>query len=140
MADIETDDGLNGVPWWDATALRMVQAIERSIVRLRLECQGEFAIINAIEMQLESRDTESDVVRLLADSMAALAAARPISERDRRTLEERSQISNESQPPAARAERIVGGCRDGHRGTAADRDPLQLPRGAVPIPYCLPVG
>ena len=47
------------------------------------------AIINAIEMQLESRDTESDVVRLLADSMAALAAARPISERDRRTLEER---------------------------------------------------
>ena len=90
MADIETDDGLNGVPWWDATALRMVQAIERSIVRLRLDCQGEFiAIINAIEMQLESRETESAVVRLLADSMAALAAARPIGERERRTLEER---------------------------------------------------
>ena len=78
-------------------ALRMVQAIERSIVRLRLECQGEFmAIINAIEMQLESRDTESDVVRLLADSMAALAAARPISERDRRTLEERLRFRRTS--------------------------------------------
>jgi hypothetical protein len=55
----------------------MVEAIERSIVRLRLESQGEFiAIINAIEVQLESKETVAEVVRLLIESLRALAHAR----------------------------------------------------------------
>jgi hypothetical protein len=66
------DDDLDQIPWWDAKALRMVEAIERSIVRLRLESQGEFiAIINAIEVQLESKETVADVVRLLIESLRA---------------------------------------------------------------------
>ena len=31
------DDDLEQVPWWDAKALRLVDAIERSIVRLNLD-------------------------------------------------------------------------------------------------------
>ena len=73
------DDDLDQVPGWDAKALRMTQAIERSIVRLDLDSQGEFiAIINAILMQLESPHTVPEVVRFLADSLRALARARAI--------------------------------------------------------------
>ena len=60
------NDDLQQIPWWDAKALRMADTIERSIVRLRLDGQGEFlAITNAIAMQLESPDTVPEVVRLL---------------------------------------------------------------------------
>jgi hypothetical protein len=59
--------------------LRLSAAIERSIVRLRLESQGEFvALINAIQMQLESAQPIEKVVRLLADALLALAEARGI--------------------------------------------------------------
>ena len=55
----------------------MSAAIEQSIVRLRLESQGEFvALINAIEMQLESCQPVAKVMRLLADALLALAEAR----------------------------------------------------------------
>lgn len=65
----------------------MVESFERSIRRLRLDSQGEFiAIINAIEMQLESRDTEPPVVRHLVDALRALVAARPIPDHNRRRL------------------------------------------------------
>ncbi len=48
----------------------MVETIERAIVRLRLESQGEFvAIINAIEVQLESKYTVPEVLRLLVESL-----------------------------------------------------------------------
>ena len=81
------DDDLDQIPWWDAKALRKVEAIERSIVRLRLESQGEFvSIINAIEVQLESKETEPEVVRLLIESLRALAQARPIEESRRHPL------------------------------------------------------
>lgn len=83
-------DDLEQVPWWDAKALRMADAIERSIVRLRLDSQGEFvAIMNAIAMQLESRDTVPQVVRLLAESIRALADARGLEERHKRALDQR---------------------------------------------------
>ena len=63
------DDDLEQNPDWDAKALRLVETIERAIVRLRLESQGEFvAIINAIEVQLESKHTVPEVLRLLVDS------------------------------------------------------------------------
>ena len=84
------DDDLDQVPLWDAKALRMVEVIERSIVRLRLESQGEFmAIINAIEVQLESRETAPDVVRLLIESLRALAHARALEEPRQHRLDQR---------------------------------------------------
>jgi len=84
------DDDLEQVPWWDAEALRMVDAIERSIVRLNLDSQGEFvAIINAIAMQLESQETVPEVVGILADALRALARARSVEELHRRRLDQR---------------------------------------------------
>ncbi len=68
----------------------MVEAIERSIVRLRLDSQGEFiAIINAIEMQLESKQTVPEVVRLLIDSLRELARARVTDKPHRGRLDQR---------------------------------------------------
>lgn len=58
-------------------AYRITSAIERSIVRLRLESQGQFvALINAIEMQLDSGEPNATVVRLLSDALLALADAK----------------------------------------------------------------
>lgn len=68
----------------------MADAIEKSIVRLHLDSQGEFvAITNAIAVQLESHNTVPEVVRLLVESLRTLAAARGIEERDRRRLDQR---------------------------------------------------
>lgn len=97
------NDDLEQIPWWDAKALRMVEAIERSIVRLRLESQGEFiSIINAIEVQLESKETEPAVVRLLIESLRALAHARPIEEPRRRRLDQSLNELLDRVSPASR--------------------------------------
>jgi hypothetical protein len=78
------------VPRWDAQALRMAAAIERSIVCLHLDSQGEFiAILNAIEMQLESLETVPEVVHLLVASLRTLAGARKIDERHWKHLDQR---------------------------------------------------
>ena len=96
-------DDLQQIPWWDAKALRMVEAIERSIVRLRLDSQGEFmAIINAIEVQLESKQTAPKVVRLLIDSLRALARARPMDNPHRRRLDQRLSERLDRVSPAPR--------------------------------------
>jgi hypothetical protein len=97
------DDDLDQIPWWDAKAFRMVEAIERSIVRLRLESQGEFiAIINAIEVQLESKETVADVVRLLIESLRALALARAIEQPRRHSLDQRLNELLDRVSPASR--------------------------------------
>jgi hypothetical protein len=97
------DDDLDQIPWWDAKALRMLEAIERSIVRLRLESQGEFiSIINAIEVQLESKETEPAVVRFLIESLRALAHARPIEELRRRRLDQSLNELLDRVSPASR--------------------------------------
>jgi hypothetical protein len=63
----------------DDRAYRMTEAIERSIVRLALDSQGEFvALINAIQLQLDSGRPVERVVRLLADAFLALAEARGV--------------------------------------------------------------
>jgi hypothetical protein len=63
----------------DDTAYRMTEAIERSIVRLDLDSQGEFvALINAMQMQFDSGRPVAPVVRLLADAFLALAQARGV--------------------------------------------------------------
>lgn len=68
----------------------MVSAFERSILRLRLDSQGEFvAIVNAIEVQLESMETVAAVARLLIESLRTLVAARVDDERHRRSLDQR---------------------------------------------------
>lgn len=86
----EDDDDLEQIPWWDAKALRMIEAFERSVVSLGLDSQGEFvAIVNAIEVQLESTDTVPAVVRSLIESLRALVAARIDDERHRRRLDQR---------------------------------------------------
>jgi len=64
-------------PPWDEQALRQLARIERDIVRLDLDCQGEFiAILNAIEMQLERADPDVETVAHLGDALLALATAR----------------------------------------------------------------
>ena len=84
------DDDLEQNPEWDAKALRLVETIERAIVRLRLESQGEFvAIINAIEVQLESKHTVPKVVRLLVESLRALARARTLEHHHQARLDQR---------------------------------------------------
>lgn len=107
MAVPTDDDDLEQVPWWDAKALRLADAIEKSIVRLRLDSQGEFmAITNAIAMQLESSNTAPEVVRLLAESLRALAAARGLEERHRHRLEQRlDELIERVKTPASGRER-----------------------------------
>lgn len=59
----------------------MSEDIERSIVRLDLDSQGEFvALINAMQLQLDSGVPVERVVRLLSDAVLALAEARGVQE------------------------------------------------------------
>lgn len=59
----------------------MTEQIERSIVRLDLDSQGEFiALINAMQLQLDSGEPVERVVRLLSDAVLALAEARGLQE------------------------------------------------------------
>jgi len=75
-------------------AYRIASTIERSIVRLRLESQGQFvALINAIEMQLDSGEPDATVVRLLSDALLALADAKRLDRR-RLRLDERLDTLN----------------------------------------------
>lgn len=54
----------------------MVSDIEKSIVALDLDSQGQFiALTNAMEMQLESSAPVAEVLRLLGDALLALAQA-----------------------------------------------------------------
>jgi hypothetical protein len=66
-------------PGWDVQALRMVNAIERSPVRLHRDDQGEFvAILNAMLMQLESGHPVPVVLDQLAYALLALAQHRGV--------------------------------------------------------------
>lgn len=66
-------------PPWDEEALGRLGRIERAIVRLGLDCQGELiAILNAIEMQLERADPDLETLAHLGDALLALAAARGV--------------------------------------------------------------
>ena len=58
----------------------MVSAIERSILPLDIDSQGQFiSLTNALEMQLESGEPVLQVVRLLGDTILTLAKARGVS-------------------------------------------------------------
>jgi hypothetical protein len=59
----------------------MTEDIEHSIVGLDLDSQGEFvAVINAMQLQLDSGEPVERVVRLLSDALLALAEARGVRE------------------------------------------------------------
>lgn len=63
-------------------AYRLAEGIERSLVRLNLDSQGEFvALINAILVQLESGAPVERVIRQLADALFILAEARGVDAR-----------------------------------------------------------
>jgi len=69
-------------PPWDAEAMQRLARIERAIVRLELDCQGEFiAILNAIEIQLERTDPDVETLAHLGDALLALADARGVDAR-----------------------------------------------------------
>jgi len=66
----------------------MTEEIERSIVRLDLDSQGEFiALINAMQLQLDSGEPVLRVVRLLSDALLALTEARGVHEPKLRLVE-----------------------------------------------------
>jgi hypothetical protein len=99
MAD-ELGDRAAASLGWDVKALRMVDAIERSIVRLDLDCQGEFvAILNAMLMPLESGQPVPVVLDHLAYALLALAQHRGL-DYDRLRLPEKLQ---------ALTQRVAGG-------------------------------
>ncbi|MQA91487.1 MAG: hypothetical protein GEU90_14890 [Gemmatimonas sp.] len=84
------------IPRWDEKALRMVTGIEKSILALDLDSQGQFiALTNALEMQLESGDPAADVVRLLGDAVLALAHTRRLPEKTQTDLLRRFSTLNE---------------------------------------------
>ena len=75
---------------WDDQALTMVSGIEKCIIPLDLDSQGQFiALTNAIQMQLESGAPVADVVRLLGDALLALAQARALPQETRTDLARR---------------------------------------------------
>ena len=72
----------------------MVDAIERSLVRLNLDSQGEFvAILNAILMQLESGQPVPVVVDHLAYALLALAHHRGVDDGRLRSPEKRQALT-----------------------------------------------
>jgi hypothetical protein len=73
----------------------MVSRIEKSIVALQLDSQGQFiALINAIEMQLESGAPVPDVVRLLGEALLTLAQARRLPPQQQTDLARRLSALN----------------------------------------------
>ena len=81
---------------WDERALNMVSRIEKSIVALNLDSQGQFiALTNALEMQLESSAPSREVVRLLGEALLALAHARCLPQDSQTDLTERVSALNE---------------------------------------------
>ncbi len=63
----------------DTAALRITARLERAIQRLGLEAPGEFvAIINAIDMQLESGRPVVATIAHLTDALRELTVARGV--------------------------------------------------------------
>lgn len=67
------------LPVIDTVGLRITARLERAIQRLGLEAPGEFvAILNAIDMQLESGQPVVATVAHLTDALRELALARGV--------------------------------------------------------------
>lgn len=78
---------------FDDEAVEMTVQIERSIIRLDLDCQGEFvALINALQMQIESGHPVEAVVGYLTTAMVAWAEARGVDHRKLKLAEHLEQL------------------------------------------------
>ena len=85
--------GDDDFPVIDEAALRITARLERGIRRLGLEAPGEFvAIINAIDMQLESGQPVAATVAHLTDALRELALARGVDISRLRLTENVSQL------------------------------------------------
>ena len=81
------------VPPWDERALAIVTQLERAIVHQGLHSQGQFiAITNALEMQLESGEPDSQTVTHLCEALLCLARARGVDLRKARLSERLEQL------------------------------------------------
>lgn len=90
---------------YDQKAVAIVSTMERAIRRLRLPNQDQFmALFNAIEVQVESAQADSTVLRHLCDALLALADARGVDHRKLRLDKsiESLQLRIGSSPPASR--------------------------------------
>ena len=74
----------------------MVSRIEKAIVALQIDSQGQFiALTNAIEMQLESGAPVPEVVRLLGQALLTLAQARRLPPKQQEDLARRLSTLNQ---------------------------------------------
>ena len=81
------------VPPWDERALAIVAQIERAIVRQGRHSQGEpIDPTNALEMQLESGDPDSQTVTHLCEALLCLARARGADLRKARVTERLDEL------------------------------------------------
>lgn len=80
---------------WDEQALAMVTDIERLIIPLDLDSQGQFiSLTNAMEMQLESGEPAPQVIRLLGEALIALAKTRRLPKPTQAELHRRVSALN----------------------------------------------
>lgn len=87
---------------WDEQALSMVTGIEKAIIPLDLDSQGQFiSLTNAMEMQLESGAPAAEVVRLLGDAVLALAQERRLPRDTQTDLARRISALNQRVAGAA---------------------------------------
>jgi hypothetical protein len=62
-------------PEYDANAVAVVESIERTVLRLHPDRQGEvIAILNAIEYHIEEGQGDPGVLRHLTDALVAMGA------------------------------------------------------------------
>ncbi len=77
----------------DTAALRITARLERAIQRLGLEAPGEFvAILNAIDMQLESGRPDVATVAHLTEALRELTVARGVDVAHIRLTEHVNQL------------------------------------------------
>ena len=70
---------VDGDFFYDEQAARLVSQVERSIIRLMLDSQGEFvAICNALLMQIESGLPVDSTVQHLCEALQSLAQGRGV--------------------------------------------------------------
>ena len=94
--------GDDDFPVLDETALRITARLERAIQRAGLEAPGEFvAIINAIDMQLESGQPVVATVAHLTDALRELALARGVDLSRIRLTEHVNQLMHHLQSVTA---------------------------------------
>lgn len=80
---------------FDRQAASLVRRIEKAIVRLDLDSQGQFvSILNAIDVQIDSLEPDPAVLGHLADALLALARARDVDAQTLRLPDQLQALQN----------------------------------------------